>query len=199
MKEIGIKFNCHWSKTKPLNIELIRELNIWRDKLYQLGLLGVDKDGIGYGNISIRFQQEFIISGAATGRLKKLTAKHYTRVTDYNLSTNSLTTMGPIKASSESLTHAAIYEQDKNIQAVVHIHHLNLWEKLLNKIPTTSAHVEYGTVAMAMEIKRLFKETDLVNKKILAMAGHREGIISFGKDIQEAGQIFVDLLNKYTL
>jgi L-ribulose-5-phosphate 4-epimerase len=195
MKEEGvIKFNCNWIKTEPLNAKCIKDLNVWRDKLYRLGLIGITKEGIGYGNLSIRFQQhKFIITGSTTGKLKKLTTKHYTQVTDYNVDENTLTTMGPIKASSESLTHAMIYQCEGDINAVIHVHNLKLWNKLLNILPATNCNIEYGTPAMAREILRLFKETDLSEQKIFAMAGHEEGIVSFGKDLNEAGQI---LLNK---
>ena len=132
MNEEGvIKFNCNWIKTEPLNIKYIKDLNVWRNKLYKLGLIGVNKEGIGYGNMCIRFQQhKFIITGSTTGKLKKLSTKHYTQVTDYNVDENTLTTMGPNRASSESLTHAMIYQCAGAINAVIHVHHLKLWNKL---------------------------------------------------------------------
>ena len=99
---------------------------------------------------------------------------------------NSLTCEGPVKASSESLTHAAVYESDNFANAVIHIHNKSLWEKLLNVLPATSPEIEYGTPAMAEEVKRLFKETDLIEKKIFVMAGHEEGIVSFGRNLEEA-------------
>jgi L-ribulose-5-phosphate 4-epimerase len=195
MNESGIKFNCNWIKEKPLDIRFLKELNAWRDQLYALGFIGVYPDGIGYGNISIRFgRKKFIITGAATGKYKKLSAKHYTQVTGYDLSTNSLTTTGPIKASSESLTHAVIYECDKNINAVIHIHHSGLWKKLMNKAPTTDT-IDYGTTALAHEIVRLFKQTKLAEQKIIVMAGHPEGIVCFGNNLAEAGEKIVDELN----
>lgn len=196
MDEIGIKFNCRWIEDRPLDTACIRELNDWRTKLFRLGLIGVYDNGIGYGNISVRFHDNFIITGTATGKIKNLTAQHYTQVTDYNLEKNSLTTVGPIKASSESLTHAVIYGYSTNIQAVIHIHHLTLWRKLLNSVPTTSADIEYGTTAMAKEIIKLFHETDLSDRRIFAMAGHEEGIVSFGQTLAEAAEvIFSELQN----
>ncbi len=199
MKEEGvIKFNCTWIKESPLDFELIKDLNLWRDKLYSLGLIGENKDGIGYGNISMRFREnKFIITGSSTGKIKKLSNAHYTLVTGFDLEANTLTTVGPIIASSESLTHAIIYNHQNNIHAVLHIHHFELWKKLLQKIPATNKNIEYGTPAMAMEIIRLFKETNLAQQKIFAMAGHEEGIVSFGKDINEAGQIILEKLNEY--
>jgi len=193
MDEKGyIKYHCHWIEDKPMKASLIKELNNWRDKLYQLKLIGAYSNGIGYGNISIRLESNvFLITGSATGHLKKLSAKHYTRVTSYNFAKNTLTCEGPIRASSESLTHAAIYEANKEVNAVIHIHSKPLWDKLLCTIPTTSPAVEYGTPQMALEIGRLFNETDLNTKRILVMAGHEEGIIAFGKDLDDAGSIIM--------
>lgn len=199
MGETGvIKFNCNWIKEDPMSNELITDLNNWRDRLYKLGLIGVYKNGIGYGNISKRFNKnQFIISGTATGKYPKLGNEQYTLVTAYNLDKNSLTAQGPIIASSESLTHAVIYENDENCNAVIHVHHLDLWKNMLNKIPTTEQSVEYGTPAMAKEVRRLMDQTNLREQKILVMAGHEEGIISFGKDLEEAGSILMEALREY--
>ena len=191
MNEEGvIKFNCNWIKEAPLSVEHIAEINAWRDKLYKAGLIGENKDGIGYGNISCRFKQNtFIITGSGTGSLKKLGVEHYTKVTAYNFAANTLTTAGPVKASSESLTHAALYESAKDVNAVFHIHHLALWKKLLIGGASTSKHIEYGTTAMAGEIIRLMNNPSIPEQKILAMGGHEEGILSFGKTTAEAGGI----------
>ena len=205
MNETGLlKFNCNWINEAPLDTELIKKLNICRDKLYKMDFIGVNKDGIGYGNISIRylvpdrhyFNNQFIITGSATGKIEHLTNEHYTKVTEYNLDNNSLTAVGPIIASSESLTHAVIYEHDQSVNAVIHIHNIELWKKLLNKVPTTNKNIEYGTPEMAKEILRLFKETNLIEKKILVMAGHEEGIVTFGKTLDEAGEILLDAGDK---
>lgn len=41
-----------------------------------------------------------------------------------------------------------------------------------------------------------FAETDLRTTKILAMAGHTDGIITFGKNLQEAGAILLNAMNQ---
>ena len=196
MKDTGvIKFNCKWIKAAPQASDLLFNINNWRDKIFELGFIGLNDEDIGYGNISIRLnQKEFIISGSATGKLKELTNEHYTKVINYDLDKNSITAEGPILASSESLTHAAIYECDKNVNAIIHIHNTKLWNELMNKVPTTNKDVEYGTPAMAMEMKRLYNETNLRNEKIIVMAGHQDGIISFGKDLNEAGNLLLKLM-----
>ncbi|ERT09226.1 class II Aldolase and Adducin N-terminal domain protein [Lyngbya aestuarii BL J] len=191
MDEGVIKYHCHWLKDEPVETKVIQELMQWRDHLYSLGLIGVYDNGIGFGNISIRLQDslEFVVSGTQTGHFPHLKPEYYTRVTEFNLTENSLTCRGPIKASSESLTHAAIYSFQSNIKAIIHIHHAEFWQNLLFHIPTTRPEVPYGTPQMVEEMFRLFEQEDLGDLKILAMAGHEEGVLTFGESLQEAGEV----------
>lgn len=191
-----IKFNCNWIKSCNIPILKLKKINYWRQKLYALGLIGAYSNGIGFGNISIRIpnSEKFVITGSATGNIKKLNGSHYAKVIAYDLEKNRLTCKGPIKASSESLTHASLYKSDKKIRGVMHVHNLGLWKHLINKVnkvPSTSKNVAYGSQEIAEDIVRLFKETDVKNKKIIAMRGHKGGIISFGKNLDEAGKILL--------
>lgn len=195
MDEGYIKFNCNWTKAGPVPKKQVNELNVWRDRLYELGLIGAYSNGIGFGNISIRFKDStFIISGSATGTLESLNENHYVLVNDYDLSRNSLNCRGPVRASSESLSHAAVYESSPETNAVIHVHNPGMWDNLINKVPTTSENVPFGTPEMADEIKRLFDETSVSALKILVMGGHREGIIFFGATLDEAGRILLNYL-----
>ena len=195
MDEGYIKFNCNWIPSSDIPSDKVAVLNVWREVMYKKGLIGVYPDGIGFGNISVRCDENsFLISGSSTGALPILNESHYSLVTNYNLRTNTVTCVGPLKASSESLTHALIYECSVATNAVIHIHNLDLWSKLLHHAPTSSENISYGTPGMAHEIKRLFDETALSGEKIIVMGGHREGIISFGKDLDEAGSILIDKL-----
>lgn len=185
-----IKFNCQWTKSPPLDEVWVRDLNIWRDEMYRLGLIGVNKQGIGYGNISIRFQKnEFIISGSGTGKFNTLTGEHYALVTDYSVNENTICSTGATIASSESLTHAMIYELVKDIHAVIHVHHFGIWKKLLDTLPSTAEDIEYGTPQMANEIERLFEDQNLLQHRIFAMAGHYEGVVCFGTDLNHAAEL----------
>jgi ribulose-5-phosphate 4-epimerase/fuculose-1-phosphate aldolase len=123
--------------------------------------------------------------------LPELRRQHYTRVTDYSIVENKVSCKGPIKASSESLTHAAIYEMDHRIHAIVHVHHAKLWKALKNKVPTTSSSVPYGTPQMALAVKSLYDHGDLAAQKIFAMAGHEDGLVSFGTTLMEAASIML--------
>lgn len=194
-----IKYHCQWIKDEPIFLEKLRDLNQWRNQCYQLGLIGQYENGIGFGNLSIRQNKgkEFIISGTQTGGLSQLTEEHYTVVIDYNWHKNTVICQGPIKASSEALTHAAIYEANPQVNGVIHIHQRQLWNQLLNKVPTTNPKVPYGTPEMAEEIIRLCQQDSLKEQKILVMAGHEEGIITFGKALNEAGKVLNSYVTKY--
>ena len=139
--------------------------------------------------------------------MPELTSEHYTKVTTFDCQQNYLVCEGAIKASSESLTHGAIYESNPDINAVVHVHHLKLWQNLLNKVPTTDPDCAYGTPQMAAQISELSKlnldkdkldQSKLNQDKIIIMSGHQEGIITFGQDLQEAGDTLLKYLNTWT-
>ena len=191
-----IKFNCHLTSEKiAIPSELFGPLNYWRNELWIKCLIGAYPDGIGYGNISVRVpgSDQFYISGSATGGIPELDHIHYPLVERCDLAFNAIWCRGLIKASSESMSHAAIYASNPEIGAVVHIHNRELWEKYLDILPTTNKTVEYGTPEMAYEISRIMSFPETLNKKIFVMGGHEEGIISFGKTVEEAALIIFDL------
>jgi L-ribulose-5-phosphate 4-epimerase len=194
MDEKGyIKFSCTWVKSGPLSAARIEVLNLWRERLHKLGLIGVYENGIGYGNISVRIDdsRKFIITGSSTGQIAVLDGSHYTVVTEYDIPANRLTCAGPIKASSESLTHAALYAARNNIKAVIHVHSLKLWQELIDKVPTTSGEVEYGTPQMAFEMTRLLREMPVTEPGLVVMGGHREGLVSFGATLDQAAAVLL--------
>ncbi|MGM5485540.1 MAG: HAD-IA family hydrolase, partial [Nanobdellota archaeon] len=181
-----IKFKLEHKKTKALRYHKIKDINSYRQKLYKMGLIGAYENKIGYGNISRKVKEGILISGSTTGNYKRLNGDHYSIIYDYDIKNNKLYCKGPIKASSESMTHAAIYECDKSINAVIHVHDLSMWERYKDNLPTTSQDATYGTPEIAKEIKRLYKETELKDKKIAVLGGHKEGLIAFGNDLEEA-------------
>ena len=187
-----IKFKCDWNN-EQLPIQVPDELKIWRDKMHQLKLIGEYADiKIGYGNISVKVNEGILISGTQTGNVYPIQENDFALVTDYSMKHNQVTCEGQIKASAESLTHAAVYECDNSIKAIIHIHNKELWGKLIDKVPTSNRNVPYGTAKMALEIKRLFDETNVSQEKTIVMGGHEEGIITFGKNLNEAGQLILN-------
>ena len=200
MTEGIIKFNCIWEKGE---IQLWKEtyfhLESARAKLYALGLIGIDPHGIGFGNISVRGDDEgtFMISGSATGGFAHLKQSDYALVTDYNISENTIFCTGLTQASSESLTHAAVYQSRPEAGAVIHVHCLWLWKKLLKDYPATSTEIEYGTPEMADAVGKMASEIKNSEEKIIVMGGHQEGILVFGSTLVEATVQVFNIFNRY--
>lgn len=195
MDEGYIKFNSDWKKTSRLHFSDIENLNVWRQKLYDVNLLGVYPDGIGFGNVSKRAEgNNFYISGSKTGSIGHLNESNYAEVIDFDVTKNWVQCEGETIASSESMSHAIIYQHYPRINAVFHVHHLELWQKLLWQIPTTPESAPYGSPEMANEILHLFKTTNVMETKLFAMAGHIEGLFSFGETLAEAGEVLLELV-----
>jgi L-ribulose-5-phosphate 4-epimerase len=199
MTEGYIKFQCNWENEEiRIPEDLFFSLEKERSRLYELGLIGMYPDGIGFGNISVRTEgSSFFITGCATGQFDKLNQSHYSLVSAYHFAENSISCKGLTKASAESLTHAAVYEALPEVGAVVHVHCFELWEKLLNNYPTTSVEIEYGTPEMALAVQSLAARMGISDEKIIIMGGHREGILAYGKNLEEATTKIIKIYNRY--
>ena len=190
------KYECDWRDAPALPVQAIEELNAWRNRLFEHGLIGYyPEHGVGFGNVSIREgdTDTFIISGTQTGHIAVTDERHYARVVCCDIDANRVSCEGPVQASSEALTHAAIYALDGDIRAVVHVHDAGLWRELIDRVPTSSRTVSYGTPEMAREFRRLYEETDFAGQGVAVMGGHEEGIVSFGDDIEQAAERILDL------
>ena len=200
MTEGYIKFNCNWEQNEILiPDQLFQTIEQQRSILYKLDLIGIYPDGIGFGNISVNADKgkSFFITGSATGQFSKLNLAHYALVTGFSFEKNSVSCTGQTKASAESLTHAAVYEAIPEVGAVVHVHCLWLWEKLLNNYPTTSTQIEYGTPEMAIAVKYLAAKLKAESEKIIVMGGHKEGILAFGQNLEEATSAIINIYKRY--
>lgn len=207
MQEGVIKFSLRYTEAPPLEMEPLVALNRWRTRLWQEALIGQDPtryDGYGFGNVSQRSgnfdappgQRSFIISGTQTGHLAELDNRHFAQVTSYNAHANTVVAAGPVKPSSESLTHGMLYDMDDGIRVVLHVHSPDIWRAADRlAIPATARDAAYGTTKMAAEVQRLFSETDVRARKLIAMRGHEDGIVSFGETAEEAGEALLHALN----
>ena len=184
MNETGaVKFHYESSGVELAPFPGFEELNAARQELRRLGLLGVDENGIGFGNVSLRDGTTFYITGAGTGVLPSLGQQDYAKVIAWDFERNWLRCEGRAIASAESLTHAAVYAMCPDARVVVHGHDRHLWRSLREGGAATDPDVPYGTSEMAREVQRLFRETDL--RGIFAMAGHADGIVAFGQDFRQ--------------
>lgn len=199
-----IKYQLEHQDHNLENLSLnVDDLIVLRDRLHELNLIGVYPDdyymtpGVGFGNASLRYTRDnqFLISGSQTGNIPTTSKDDYCLVTHCDISSNLLVSKGPIKPSSESLTHAAIYEIAPEIECVIHVHSKKLWdayEKL--EMLITPKDVPYGTPEMARAIQAVYTSSPVLARPV-AMRGHIEGLLTWGKTPNEALQLYLDALN----
>lgn len=192
-----IKFSYEFEKREKVP-KASWDLQVWRDLFVGYALIGQLPDrygGFGFGNLSCRVGEAFSITASQTGGLKRLAAIDYALVHDWSLARNHLSASGVKEPSSESLTHAAIYESCPSVAFVFHVHSPMIWQARQQLgLPETSAEIPYGTVLMAQTLKSLAR--DLGPDGIIAMAGHEDGIIAWSTTAMGAGALIFRALHE---
>ena len=200
MDEGYIKYQSNWEK-RPVDVaeHYVDEILQWREIIYRQKWIGLNKERIGYGNISRRIRTvEFLITGSATGGVQNIGAEQLAVVTDIYPEQNSLSCYGLTEASSEAMSHGAIYAALPEVSHIVHIHDAALWNKWKGKLPTTSSTIAYGTPAMAEELARLVTGLKSL-KQVIVMGGHKEGIIAYGSNFREVYDSLLKLKNESSI
>jgi hypothetical protein len=79
---VKFTYQCACADIAPFHA--LAELNACRRKLLELRLIGLDSNGIGFGNLSVRdaASRNFYVTGSATGGLPKLSLADCVRVVD---------------------------------------------------------------------------------------------------------------------
>ena len=205
-----IKFVLRFSPGAALSEDEIADVNRYRAMMHELELIGQDQyryDGWGFGNISVRIppfdapvhHRRFAITGTQTGGLTTLGPEHYAIITECDPAQNRIVATGPVKPSSESLTHGVVYDLDAGVRCVIHVHSPELWRGAGRLgLPTTDADVPYGSPEMAAEVVRLYAETDLPERCVFSMGGHEDGIIAFGPTTESAAEVLLAVLKQAT-
>lgn len=184
-KDGYIKFTTDHQETSSVcSDEAISELLQFRTEVFDCGWIGVLPDGVGFGNLSMRMGDHFIITGNTTGQHRVLNSSHFARILNYDAKSNICTSEGPLKPSSESGTHAVIYDVLPEINVVLHIHNKEIWQEILQNGFYTEDNIEYGTPEMAEAVKTLIQQPEVQNAGLFAMRGHEEGVVVFGNGIK---------------
>lgn len=189
MHEGVIKFRCVWRKARAPPMRVLQTAITLRQRLHKLGFIAPDRQGIGHGNVSVRGSGGFYITGTGTGVLDCITNQQFTKVTRVDVAKNRVACTGPVQASSESMTHYAVYAAYPSAKAVIHVHAPKAWKRWVGKLPTTSRNAQYGTPEIARATLKLFAETEVTMHKAFVLGGHRPGLIVFGKSIAEAERV----------
>ncbi|TNE41347.1 MAG: class II aldolase/adducin family protein [Alphaproteobacteria bacterium] len=175
----------------------IEPLVLWREKLVECGLVGQDPeryDGYGFGNLSMRLDEGFLITGSQTGEVKDFQIEHFAWVRQADPEENRVLSLGQTPPSSESLTHAAVYAALPEVRFVFHAHSPDIWRRASELHVPETAPVPYGTPEMAREVARLLALAETRAQRLFTMAGHEDGVLSFGATAIEAGEALLGAL-----
>lgn len=191
-----IKYNIEFDVTAPcLSLCAYEALEAVRSRLFALRLIGI-REGVGYGNISCKEDEVFHITGTQTGHLPTLNEAHYATVEAYSFTDFILKAKGGMKPSSEAFSHAMIYAISEEINAVIHIHSKPLWHYMIEQ-GYAFTNAPYGTQAMTEEIAQLFTCKDPFANPMFVMKGHEDGVMVFGRSLEEAERSLYELVGKF--
>ena len=183
--------------------ELACALIAWREIMALTGLVGQEPgryEGAGYGNVSARVgprsasigRRSFLITGSQTSGDRCIGLGNFAVVDGYDYEANRVRSHGCVMPSSETMTHAAAYDASPLVRCVLHAHSPILWRRRRALgLPETDPSVRYGTPEMAREVGRLYLETVLPERQILAMGGHEDGILVLGRSPEDAGGVLL--------
>lgn len=162
----------------------LERLNTARTQLFDCGLVGAYPDGVGYGNLSLRAPGgRFFVTGSGTGTQQVIGPDQYCLVERFSLKDNRVWAMGRIDASSESMTHGALYGARPDARCVIHVHSRGMFDRLLREnAPATAPDIPYGTPAMAYAVQAVARTLTRL-PALLVMTGHDEGLLAFGADV----------------
>lgn len=194
MTEGIIKFSFEFSSRIVPNLKEVDKLNFIRKRLIELGLIGVGRDKISFGNVSHRLGgNSFLITASQTGNKKILQPSDFVIVRNFDINKNQVYVDGIHPPSSESLTHAAVYCAKPFVKIVAHFHHKELWKKLYGIALTTNPEAEYGTIELAKSLFQLLNcRKDKINN-IVVLGGHKNGIIVFSENVKELLTLIIKL------
>lgn len=193
-----VKYNLSFEEGFILNEDLPNEIEQIRERLFALGLIGAYDNGIGYGNISHRYNgsRGFIITGTQTGDKAVLKPRDYSFVESIDFETFTTYAKGQSQPSSEAITHGCIYDLDEGINAIIHVHNERLWQFMLKNDFLSTNDTPYGTPQMVQDVQEIYSSLDALSHNAFVMKGHFEGVVTFGKDLNEAEKTLYRILEK---
>ena len=193
-----IKFGLSFRPASPPRHRGLLQLEGWRRIFFRMGLIGRNPDrygGLAYGNVSLRTgARRFLVSGTQTGGFPRLTAAEYARVESWDLPANHIRAAGAIRPSSEALSHAALYQANRVIGCVIHVHCPELWLAAVQErlpIPVTPTELTYGTAELAAALQDL---AGVSGAAVICMGGHQDGLLAYGMKPDDAASELLRLL-----
>jgi len=192
MSYVGVKFKTEFVNRKLPEDPRLEELKNWGQKFHLKGLTPI-VDGYSTGNLSLRTEKakdQFIITATGLSLKDELTNDCFVKIESVDLTKKIIQASGLKKPSSETIFHAAIYQQREEVNAIFHGHCQEiLTQNNKLKIPETKKEQPYGTVELVQSILDI-----LDDHFFLIIKNH--GFIALGRDMTQAGEIALAIIDK---
>jgi len=164
------------------------ELLDWCRKFSESGLAPLDGEK-SHGNLSFRAGEGLIIT-ASGSNLGKCSEKELVEVVECDSEKFCAKVVGLSEPSSETFIHSEIYKKRPELNAIFHGHSeliLKHAEEL--GVPVTEKFAQYGTIELINEIINILEGN-------MFIVAREHGFFAMGKDMEEAGKIALDYLEK---
>lgn len=179
------------SDDSGIRMSILHEMKSVGDKLYQKGLLP-DVDGGTYGNLSVRDEDDFFITGRNVHK-GNLNESIVCRVEScQEVEEESVYAYvryhGKVKPSIDSAIHAKIYEKFPKVKAILHVHTDDLFNR-----PLSSYNYPCGTMEERDSIVELMtEETSIIQMK-------KHGVLIVGDSLTECLSKWEELIGELSM
>ncbi len=197
---IGFAYALEAPDGDLVSAETLHAMRGWRRVLKRLALLGQTParyQGFGYGNLSARDgsqPDQFVVTASQTSGAAEFEQRHLVRIVSGNVERFWVDAIGHQPPSSESLTHAMIYQADPGIAWVMHGHSPEIWQQAESLgLPATPQDVGYGTPAMARAVAELLRG-NARRPLLFVTLGHEDGVFACGASASDAGSALTNVL-----
>jgi hypothetical protein len=178
---------------------VLQALAGWRAVLKRLALVGQDParyGGQGFGNLSCRERPgvgAFVITASQTAGAEGLNDSDLVRVLYASPERFWVDAVGRQPPSSETLTHAAIYQADATVGCVLHAHSPDIWRRAAAlALPATPEDVPYGSPEMAKAVALLLEQPS--RPVVFVTLGHEDGVFACAANATAAANALVHVL-----
>lgn len=173
--------------------QVLHALRGWRSVLRRLGLVGQTPDrygGLGFGNLSGRDPDDpgqFLITASQTAGAPDLEEGDLVRILHSSTARFWVDALGHQPPSSETLTHAMIYDADPAVGWVLHGHSPDIWQRAEELgLPATPPSVPYGSPDMVDAVAALL-DAHRERPLVFVTLGHEDGVFACGATAAAAG------------
>ena len=163
-----------------------------------MGMIGTNKtNGVSYGDLSKRIlvgENEFIISGANTGKYANLDGTQYTRVKKCDVRKKTIEAVGPIAPSTSSHMHYLIFKNCPQVNFIFHLKHEGIFD-FVNKDENQRLEDTFSKDFEAAEIS-LSNIIEQKSSGLLALTSLPHELICFGASAEIVGKLVLDTLRE---